>query len=183
MLMSAMVAMAEAAPTNPYTIALIALAATLLGAAITALGQILGHRHQSRLAAEHALRDARRQVYADFLTAIDGVWNASTQRDFMQSEDDGRPTRREVERAYLDLYVAETPLVLLAGDQVRELARGVLLYHRSLAVAAMADEPLPPDAPEDSDRAALRVAMQHELGIATRRRDTSAVSARPPQAP
>jgi hypothetical protein len=124
---------------NPYLLTAIGVAGTLFGAVVAAVTQAVTSRAmrasqaqmldiQTRHATEQLLREQRREVYAQFIRALDEASALGGRRQHPEAHADGVPTKEEMDQANRKLLKLQRDLDLLATEKVERTARAVQQY-------------------------------------------------------
>lgn len=161
---------------NPYLLTAIGVAGALLGAVVAAVTQAVTSRAmrasqaqmlqiQTRHATEQLLREQRREVYANFISALDEAGELGGRRRHPELHADGAPTEDEMDQANRKLLRLQRDLDLLATERIERTARAVRehivtqMYGHDIAGEA------PPPRPQGATFAALLSYMREELGV------------------
>lgn len=161
---------------NPYLLTAIGVAGTIFGAVVAAVTQAVTSRAmrasqaqmldmQTRHATEQLLREQRREVYAQFIRALDEASELEGRRLHPEARADGVPTREEMDQANQKLLKLQRDLDLLATEKVERTARAVQEYTVTQMYGYdIAGQP-PPPRPKGATFAALLSYMRDELGV------------------
>jgi len=161
---------------NPYLLTPIGVVGTLFGAVVAAVTQAVTGRAmrasqvqmlemQTRHATEQLLREQRREVYAQFIRALDEAGELGGRRQHPELHADGTPTKDEMNQANRKLLKLERDLDLLATEKVELAADAVRQYIVTQMYGYdIAGQP-PPPRPKGATFAALLSRMREELGV------------------
>lgn len=161
---------------NPYLLTTIGVAGTLFGAVVAAVTQAVTSRAmrasqaqmldvQTRHATEQLLREQRREVYAQFIRALDEAGKLRGRRRHPKAHADGVPTKDEMDQVNQKLLKLQRDLDLLATEKVERTAGAVRQYIVTQMYGYdIAGQP-PPPRPKGATFAALLSYMREELGV------------------
>jgi hypothetical protein len=179
---------------NPYLLTAIGVAGTLFGAVVAAVTQAVTSRAmrasqaqmldmQTRHATEQLLREQRREVYAQFIRALDEASGLGGRREHPEAHADGAPTKEQMDQANRKLLKLQRDLDLLATEKVERTAHAVQEYVvTEMYGHDIAGQPLLPRS-KGATFAALLSYMREELGVTGGRTvdpETGAYRAREP---
>lgn len=161
---------------NPYLLTTIGVAGTLFGAIVAAATQAVTSRAmraskaqilemQTRHATEQLLREQRREVYAQFIRALDEANELGGRRRHPEPHADGAPTKDEMDQANRKLLKLQRDLDLLATEKVERTADAVREYIVTQMYGHdVAGQP-PPPRPQGVTFVALLSYMREEIGV------------------
>lgn len=161
---------------NPYLLTAIGVAGTLFGAVVAAVTQAVTGRAtrasqaqmldmQTRHATEQLLREQRREVYAQFIRALDEADELGGRRRHPEAYSDGVPTKEEMDQANQQILKLERDLDLLATEKVERTAAAVREYSVTQMYGHDIAGQQPPSRPKGATFAALLSYMREELGV------------------
>jgi hypothetical protein len=166
----------ETSGANPYLLTVIGVVGTLLGAAVAAVAQAFTSRVmrasqtemielQTKHATEQLLRGQRREVYAQFIRALDEAGQLRGRREHPELHVDGVPAKDEMDQANRKLLKLKREIALLSTEKVEQTA-SALLRHTVTQMYGhdVAGQP-PPSRPQGATYAALLSYMREELGV------------------
>lgn len=161
---------------NPYLLTTIGVVGTLFGAVVAAVTQAVTGRAmrasqvqmlemQTRHATEQLLREQRREVYAQFIRALDEADELGARRRHPEPHVDGAPTKDEMDQANRKLLKLERDLDLLSTEKVEQAAASLREYIVAQMYGYDIAGRLPPPRPRGATFAALFSYMREELGV------------------